>query len=137
MTENEIQRAVFSHLRKRPSPGVFAFHPKNGSRDMRGRGAGIYTGLGVEPGIPDVIIFKGYSQAIAPTVYAMELKTEERRNRKPTRHELDQETCRTRMSGCGVITTVCYGLDEALNWLEGCGLLKGAAQTQRRSENVG
>lgn len=97
---------------------------------MRGRGAGIYTGLGVEPGIPDIFIIKGYSQVIqvmAPTVYAIELKIADRRGKKPTKHENDQEECRKRLQGCGVITTVCYGLDEAIQWLETMGILKGRA----------
>jgi len=122
-TENEIQRAVFKHLDLRGAPGVFAFHPKNGNRDMRGRGAGVYTGLGVRPGIPDVIIWS------EPNLYGLELKLLSRKNKKPTETELQQATCRAQMERCGAITTVTYGLDEALCWLEVHGLLKGVSNT--------
>lgn len=103
---------------------------------MRGRGAGIYTGLGVEPGIPDVFVIHGRpftaTIPLAPNVYALELKTDQRRGKKPTKHEIDQEKCRKRLEHCGVITKVAYGLDEAVTWLEECGLLMGTAQMQRR-----
>ena len=128
-TENEIQRAVFKHLELRGASGVFAFHPKNGNRDMRGRGAGVYTGLGVRPGIPDVIIFRGYSVTTAGELsvklYALELKRLSRKNKKPTDTELQQAACRAEMERCGAMTGVAYGLDEALEWLEAHGLLRG------------
>jgi hypothetical protein len=55
LSDNAIQRAVFQHIRKRATPGKFAFHPRNGSRDQRslaginsGRDwAGGFWGLGV------------------------------------------------------------------------------------------
>jgi hypothetical protein len=124
LSENEIQRAVFSHLRTRGVPGIFAFHPKNASSDMRGRRRGIYTGLGIEPGIPDVFVIKGYDRAM-PMLYALELKRLNIRTKKPTEHDEKQKECRSRLRALGVIEGVAYGLDEALSWLEERGILRG------------
>jgi hypothetical protein len=130
LSENEIQRAVFSHLRTRPAPGVFAFHPKNASSDMRGRRRGVYAGLGVVPGIPDVIVFKKWSIHApgGPTrtdVYALELKVLNLRDKKPTEHAEKQSKCRENLVAVGVVADIAYGLDEALEWLEARGLLRG------------
>jgi hypothetical protein len=130
LSENEIQRAVFSHLRTRGAPGIFAFHPKNGSSDMRGRRRGVYAGLGVVPGIPDVIVFKKWSIHApgGPTrtdVYALELKVLNLRDKKPTEHAEKQRECRERLVSVGVVAEVAYGLDEALSWLEEKGILRG------------
>src|ERR1700756_2308227 len=97
LSENEIQRAVFKHLRTRGAPGIFAFHPKNGSSDMRGRRRGIYAGLGIEPGIPDVFVIKGYGRAVSPTLYALELKRTGLRGKKPTERDEKQRECRERL----------------------------------------
>jgi hypothetical protein len=129
LTENEIQKAVFANLRQRGAPGIFAFHPKNGSSDMAGRRAGIYKALGVEPGVPDVIVLRKmmgrmlgeYHQA----VYALELKRESRRGKKEKQYEIDQGKTRVRMHLCGVTVGIAYGLDDAIKWLEDCGLLIG------------
>lgn len=115
LTENQIQRAVFSHFKTRGAPNCFALHPKNGGVHQRGRRAGINTGLGVIPGLPDVFI-------LAPGQhYALELKTEKGKLSK------EQIDVLVRLGHCGTITGVAYGLDEALAWLEGHGLLKGSA----------
>jgi len=58
-------------------------------------------------------------------VFALELKRESRRNRKMTEHELRQGEVRIRLENCGVTYGVAYGLDDALTWLEGHGLLEG------------
>lgn len=115
MNENEIQRAVFSHLRTRGAPGVFAFHPKNGGIHQRGRRRGINAGLGVVSGVPDVIaIHNG-------RVYGLELKTEAG---KPSE---DQLKVIARMDAAGAFCAVAYGLDRALACLEAWGLLRGTA----------
>jgi len=124
LSENEIQRAIFKHLRERGARGVFAFHPKNASADMAGRKRGIHVGLGVEPGVPDVIVLK--SGATRHTrVFALELKRLSRLGKKPTQHELNQDMTRARMINCNVTVGVAYGLDDALRWLEEHGLLRG------------
>ncbi len=132
LSENEIQKAVFKHLRIRGAKNAFWFHPKNASADMAGRKAGIHFALGVEPGIPDVIVIKQWS-IHAPggpkynRVYALELKRESRRGKKKTRHEMRQFLCRSALERCGVTVGIAYGLDEALAWLEQHGLLVGRA----------
>jgi hypothetical protein len=69
LTEEAIQRAVFSHLRVRATPGVVAFHVPNGGY-RRPVEAARLKGLGVRPGVPDVVaVHRGQ-------VYAIEFKTE-------------------------------------------------------------
>lgn len=65
--EDKIQRAVFEHLAVRGAPDVFAFHPANGGWRSQIEAA-ILKGLGVRPGVPDVIAIK------AGRTYAIELK---------------------------------------------------------------
>lgn len=119
--ENAIQKAVFQHLRTRGAPGIFAFHPKNGSKDMRGRRAGIHVGLGVEPGVQDVIVIKPELRGgfLCGQCYALELKTETGKTSDA------QDACHEKMKIAGAVAGVAYGLDEALRWLESNGLLKG------------
>ena len=129
LTEDQIQRAVFANFKARSAPNVFAFHPKNGGVHQIGRRAGINEGLGVVPGIPDVIVIKKheliYTHPTATMVYALELKRESRRNRKATDHEARQFGVRNYLERCGVTCGIAYGLDDALIWLEGHGLLEG------------
>ena len=115
MTENEIQRAVFSHLKTRAAPGVFAFHPKNGGIHQRGRASGINTGLGVIPGVPDVILIRH------GRVSALELKTV-----KGGRSD-EQINTQARMEAAGCEVDTAYGLDAAIAWLEQRGFLRGRA----------
>jgi hypothetical protein len=114
LAEDAIQRAIFQNIRIRGAPGVFAFHPRNGSRDQRTL-AGINSGLGVVSGVPDVIIIR-HSR-----VYALELKTERGRVSAVQLQALDA------MRGAGCDTGVAYGLDAAIAWLERRGLLRGGA----------
>lgn len=123
MTENEIQRNVFKHFRQRAAPGVFALHPKNGGIHQRGRRAGINTGLGVIPGVPDIIAFKPLFDdgATCCAAYALELKTETGKV-GPAQEDILQ-----RLKIAGVTVGVARGLDEALRWLEQHELLRGTA----------
>ena len=119
-SENEIQRAVFAHLRTRGAPGVFAFHPKNGGIHQRGRARGINAGLGVVSGVPDVIILQhGH-------IYGLELKR--------TKGKLadEQNEALLRMKAAGAKVAVAYGLDAAILWLEAHGLLRGSQSPQMR-----
>jgi len=126
LTEDQIQRAVFANFKARSAPHVFAFHPKNGGVHQIGRRAGINEGLGVVPGIPDVIAIKDHPDFRSGSlVYALELKRESRRTRKMTEHEFRQSKTRLCMERCGVICGVSYGLDDALIWLEVHRLLEG------------
>jgi hypothetical protein len=112
MTEAQIQRAVFEHLRRRPAKGVFAFHPANGGWRLATE-ARILKGMGVIAGVPDVIIYK------FGRPFALELKTEKGR--------LSAEQILTIgvMEQAGVACHTAYGLDAALDWLEREGILVG------------
>lgn len=114
LSENDIQKAVFKHLRQRGRPGLFAFHPKNGGIHQRGRRRGINAGLGVVSGVPDVIVFyNGHA-------HCLELKAE----KGVTSDE--QFDVAKRITLAGMSWGVAYGLDEALRWLEERGLLIGS-----------
>src|SRR5262245_58472225 len=110
--EAAIQRAVFQHLRARGAPNVFAFHPANGGF-RRPTEAAIMKGLGVVPGVPDVIaIHQG-------RCYAMELKAE---GGRATDKQL---ACIAALEAAGAHTCIAEGVDRALQclgrwrWLEG------------------
>jgi hypothetical protein len=114
LTEEAIQRVVFSHLRVRAVPGVVAFHVPNGGY-RRPIEAARLKGLGVRAGVPDVIaLHRGQ-------VYALELKT---KHGKATEGQLQAiEDIRA----AGGRAQICHGLDGALAALEGWGLLRGRA----------
>jgi len=112
--EDQIQRAVFDHLRSRAAANVFAFHVPNGGK-RKPIEAAILKGLGVRAGVPDIIaIHRG-------KCFAMELKAE---NGRPTESQLEAIA---HLEKAGAYTAVCYGLDRALACLEGWGLLRGRA----------
>jgi hypothetical protein len=113
LSEEAIQRAVFAHLRTRGAPNVFAFHPRNGSRDQRHL-AGINSGLGVVSGVPDVIVIKH------GIVFALDLKTERGRLSDDQVRVLDQ------MRAAGAIVGVAHGVSAALRWLEQHEILRGS-----------
>jgi hypothetical protein len=113
--EQDNQRAVFEHLDARGQPHLFAFHPANGGYRSPVEAA-IMAGLGVRPGIFDVIIiYQG-------RVWALELKAP---GGKLSRAQLQ---CRERLRMAGATVGEAYNLDEALTWLEQQGLLRGRLQ---------
>lgn len=110
--EDQIQRAVFAHIRQRGAPGVFAFHVPNGGK-RKPIEAAIFKGLGVVAGVPDVIaVREGHT-------YGLELKAN---NGKMTPSQVDVHA-RLQAAGATVVTT--YGLDEAIAQLEQWGLVRG------------
>lgn len=115
LTENEIQKAVFTNIRTRGVAGLIAWHPKNGSSDMRGRKAGMYFGLGVLPGVSDVHCFH------AQRFYVLELK---RVGKKVTDGD-DQDKFIKAVIAQGGTAAWAAGLDAALHQLEAWQLLKG------------
>ena len=125
LSEEAIQRCVFKHLRTRGAAGLVAFHPRNGSKDMQGRRAGINVGLGVLAGVPDVIMLR------SGQMYALELKTATGRLGDEQRKVLRQ------LSDAGAICGTAHGLDEALRWLERHGLLLGRASLYDGNEDFG
>lgn len=120
MNENDIQRAVFKHLRTRGAPGTFAFHPKNGGIHQRGRSRGINSGLGVVSGVPDVIVIR------AGSVYGLELKSQAaaKAKQKPSDEQL---AVKDQMLAAGAFWACAVGLDEAIDTLEQWGVLRGVA----------
>jgi len=112
--EQEIQRAVFDHIRSRGVPGLFAFHPPNGGY-RRPIEASIMNGLGVVAGVPDVILLhKG-------RFYGLELKA---RGGKSTPKQLEAVA---KIGAAGGFACIAEGLDRALAVLEQWGLLRGRA----------
>lgn len=109
--EQQIQRAVFQHLRQRGTPGVFAFHPANGGKRTKTE-ASILKGLGVVAGVPDVICIKG------GLTYCLELKT----NHGTV--SASQEAILNLMHQAGATVAIAYGLDAALQRLEQWDLLR-------------
>jgi hypothetical protein len=109
LSESAIQRAVFAHLAAR---GVgFAFHVPNGGWRSPIE-AKILKGLGVVPGVPDLIVVKD-GQA-----FALELKAE------GGRLSAAQGEAIAAMRAAGAEVGVAFGLDAALGWLSERGLLR-------------
>jgi hypothetical protein len=114
VTEQEIQRAIFQHLKRRGAPDVYVFAVPNGGY-RRPVEAAIMKGLGVTPGVPDIIAIHNGK------VFALELKTEAGR---PTDAQLAAIEAIRRAGG---FAAVCHGLDRALRCLESWGVLRGRA----------
>jgi hypothetical protein len=112
--EAAIQKAVFEHLRVRGAPNLFAFHPANGGYRKPAEAA-ILKGLGVIPGVSDVIVIH------QGRVYALEIKAE---GGRPTETQLATIGA---MERAGAFTAIAEGLDRALACLEAWGLLRGRA----------
>lgn len=117
MNENAVQRSVFDHIRQRGVAGLVAFHPKNGGIHQRGRRRGINAGLGVVPGVSDVICLYG------GTFYALELKIEGGKVKEGD----NQDKFLRAVAAAGGVGAWAAGLDSALRQLENWGLLKGKA----------
>jgi hypothetical protein len=112
MTEAQIQKAVFEQIKRRGAPDVYAFHVPNGGY-RRPIEAAILQGLGVKPGVPDIIAIRNGK------VFALEIKTETGR---PTDSQLAAIEAIRRAGG---FAAVCHGLDRALACLEAWGILRG------------
>jgi len=123
LSETQIQRAVFAHLRARGAPGVFAFHPANGGY-RKPVEAAIMRGLGVVAGTPDVFVIHN------GRCFALELKS------LGGRASAKQLACIAALREAGAFAAVATGLDNAIGTLESWGLLRrapltGAAQASR------
>lgn len=71
-TERVIQRALCQHLRHRGAAGLVWWHTPNGGR-RRPVAAAIFSGLGVRPGVSDLILLHD------GRAFALELKTDDGR----------------------------------------------------------
>ena len=115
--ETQLQRAVLEHLRWRGVPGLFVFHyPAGGWRTPTE--AAILKGLGVTPGIPDLLILH------QGKLHALELKSA--RGRLTTVQAQTQHHMRV----AGALTATAIGIDEALERLEAWGLLRPSVANQ-------
>jgi hypothetical protein len=112
--EAALQRAIVQHYRQRAAAGVFMFAVPNGGYRHPVEAA-ILKATGTVAGVPDTIWIKN-GQA-----YGLELKAE---GGKPTPKQVETIAA---MQMAGAIAGVAVGLDEALRWLEGRGLLRGQA----------
>jgi hypothetical protein len=112
--EDQVQRAVFEHMRARSVANVFAFHPANGGCRSRVEGK-ILKGLGVRAGVPDVIAVKD------GRTYALEIKP------PGGRLTAAQNAAHAALRAAGANVVTSYGLDDALAQLEAWGLLRGQA----------
>lgn len=121
--EDQIQRAVFQHIRARGAPGVFAFHVPNGGYRKPREGA-ILKGLGVMPGVPDIIIIhKGKA-------FGLELKAPGGRATEK------QMLAIAAMDEAGGFVCIAEGLDRALKVLEAWGVLRGKTTTARETSEA-
>jgi hypothetical protein len=122
--EAAIQRAVFQHLRTRAAPGVLAFHVPNGGY-RKPVEAAIMKGLGVAPGVADVLLFRPgacpHCCSARLEGFALELKSDGGRLTDAQREFL------RRFSEIGGHTCVAEGLDRALAVLARWELLRGRA----------
>jgi hypothetical protein len=117
--EQQIQRAVFQHLRIRGVPNMVAFHCPNGGWRTAVEGA-IFKGLGVLPGIPDVLIVHKPPGSEFACFYALELKADQ--SSRPTESQLEAID---RINAAGGFAAIAVGLDAALACLTMWGLLRG------------
>jgi hypothetical protein len=113
--EAQIQRAVFEHIAARGVPGMFAFHVPNGGY-RRPIEAKILKGMGVNAGVPDIIIIHD------GRCFAMEIKA-------PGGRATDKQLeCIAALREAGAFTCIAEGLDRAVATLEAWGLLRGKVQ---------
>jgi hypothetical protein len=107
MVESDIQRAVFAEIRSRGMPGLVAWHCPNDRSSTRK--------AGFVRGAHDVhMLHKG-------TFYTLELKVER------GKVEVEQLLFRDRINDAGGFSFISYGLPQAINALEGWGLIRRAA----------
>ena len=110
--EDQIQRAVFQHIRLRGVPGLVAWHTPNGGK-RKPIEAAIFKGLGVRSGVSDIIAVHDGK------IFALELKAE---GGRPTETQLE---FLADMSRAGAFTGLVTGIDQAIKTLETWGLLRG------------
>src|SRR5262249_38472438 len=105
--EDEIQKAVFDHIRMRAMPGLVAWHTPNGAKlggKRNSKGIPIQAarlkGLGVRSGIPDLLALKDGK------LFAMEIKAP---GGKLTEA---QEQMLIDLRAAGATACHCHGLDQ-------------------------
>jgi hypothetical protein len=112
--EAALQKCVFDHLRIRPAPNTFAFHPANGGY-RRPIEAKILKGQGVVAGVPDIVAIKD------GRTYGLELKA------PGGRLSPSQIAAHSLLISAGAMVAVADNIDAALRQLESWKLLRGTA----------
>jgi hypothetical protein len=113
--EQDVQKAVAEHMRRRAQPNVFWFACENGGARTAIEGA-ILKSCGIKRGVPDLILIK------SGRTFGLELKAPNGRL-SPA-----QEAAHEEMKAAGAEVAVAVGVDEALERLEGWGMLRGSTQ---------
>jgi hypothetical protein len=113
-SEQAIQRTVCQHLHQRGAASLIWWHTPNGGRRSPVEAA-IFAGLGVCPGVADLILLHD------GRAFALELKTERGR---PTAAQMQFISD---FRAAGGEASIAGGLDQALRILETWGLLRGRA----------
>ncbi len=111
LSEDKIHRAVVQHLKVRGRKDCVWLHCPNGGQRNKTEAAR-FVGLGVKPGVPDIMIIMDGS------VYGLELKSDTGRL-SPAQRAMHEQM---RTAGATVETT--RGLDDAIGQLETWGVLK-------------
>jgi hypothetical protein len=112
--EDNLQQAVYRHLRLRAYPGVVFFHVPNGGR-RNAREAGRLKSFGVLPGVSDlVLVQKGKA-------FFLELKAPKGRLSE------SQIIFQSAVNSAGCCASTAYGIDEALDILNRWGLIRPEA----------
>jgi hypothetical protein len=122
-SEQSIQRTLCQHLRQRGAHGLLWWHTPNGGRRSPIEAA-IFSGLGVRPGVSDLILLRD------GRAFALELKTERGR---PT---AAQTQFISEFRSAGGEASIANGLDQALLALEAWGLLRGRASMNDQSKSL-
>ena len=112
--EDDIQRALVTHLAVRGARGLIYWHTPNGGK-RNAREAGRFKAMGVRAGVSDLILVH------CGKIYALELKAE---GGRPSVAQMEFISDFNGAGGFGCIVT---GLDPALRVLETWGLLRGKA----------
>jgi hypothetical protein len=115
VSENEIQRAIFKHLRQRPMPRGIRLPSQERRHPPKGQARRDQQRLGVVSGVPDVIAIR------EGRVFGLELKTD---FGKVSEEQLNALRA---MQEAGAIVAVANGLNAALAKLEEWGLLRGVS----------
>lgn len=113
--EETDQRALIKHLRLRADRRVVFFAVPNGEHRSKATGARLKA-AGVLAGVADIILFLPDA-----SVFCLEMKT---RDGKQSPAQIDFQS---RCEAIGVNYAVAYGLDHALQILEGIGVLPPSA----------
>lgn len=111
-TEDEEQRTVVHWLQIH---GILFAHVPNGGYRRRVEAA-IFRGLGVQPGVPDLLIFDPPPKAPARRGAALEMKRQKGGRATPA-----QLAWLAALAERGWLTAICRGAEEAIAQLEAWG----------------